>query len=61
MVKLRKLRWVGHVARVEWKRNVYMVVVGRAEGKKPLGRPLGRWKGTIKIIHKDGMGGCGLD
>jgi hypothetical protein len=38
MLKSRMMRWVGHVARVE-ERNVYTVVVGKAEGKKLLGRP----------------------
>jgi hypothetical protein len=52
MMKSRKIRWVGHVACVE-ERHVYTVVVGRAEGKKPLGRPLSRWEGTIKMIVRE--------
>jgi hypothetical protein len=35
----RNMGWVGHVTHMEEERNVYMVVVGKTEGKKPLGRP----------------------
>jgi hypothetical protein len=43
------------VAHVE-ERNVYTFVVGKAEGKKLLGRPLSRWEGTIKMILKEWNG-----
>jgi hypothetical protein len=39
MIKSRRMRWAGHVARMEAERGVYRVVVGRFEGKRPLGRP----------------------
>jgi hypothetical protein len=39
VIKLRRMRWAGHVARMEEGRDVYRVLVGRPEGKKPLGRP----------------------
>jgi hypothetical protein len=45
-MKSRNIRWVACVE----ERNVYTVLVGRAEGKKQLGRPLSRWEGTIKMI-----------
>jgi hypothetical protein len=38
MIKPRRMRWAGHVARME-KRNVYRILVGKPEGKRPLGRP----------------------
>ncbi|KAJ4447245.1 hypothetical protein ANN_09249 [Periplaneta americana] len=46
-IKSRRLRWAGHVARIS--RNVYRVLVGRAEGKRPLGRPRHRWDDNIKM------------
>jgi hypothetical protein len=43
MIKSRRLRWAGHVARMGEKRNAYMILVGKPEGKRPLGRPRRRW------------------
>ena len=43
VIKSRIMRWVGHVARVGERRGVYRVLVGKPEGKKPLGRPRSRW------------------
>ena len=40
--------WAGHVARMEEKRGVYMVLVGKPEGKGTLGRPMRRWEDDIK-------------
>jgi len=39
VIKSRIIRWAGHVARMGEKRSVYRVLVGRTEGKRPLGRP----------------------
>jgi hypothetical protein len=39
MVKSRRMRWTGHVARMWEKRNAYRLLVGKPEGKRPLGRP----------------------
>jgi len=39
VIKWRRMRWVGHVARMEDRRTVYRVVEGKPEGKRPLGRP----------------------
>jgi hypothetical protein len=39
IIKARRMRWAGHVARMGEKRNVYRLLVGEPEGKRPLGRP----------------------
>jgi PAS domain-containing protein len=49
MIKSRRMRWVGHVARMEEKRNAYRLFVGKPEGKKPLRRPRRRWVDNIKM------------
>ena len=54
VVKSRRVRWVGHYARLEEGRGVHRVIVGKPEGKRPLGRPRRRWKVNIKKV-----GGCG--
>jgi len=43
------MRWAGHVARMGEGRGVYRVLVGRPEGKRPLGRPRRRWEDNIKM------------
>jgi hypothetical protein len=43
------MRWAGHVARIGEKRNMYRLLVGKAEGKRPLGRPRRRWIDNIKM------------
>ncbi|KAJ4439510.1 hypothetical protein ANN_07634 [Periplaneta americana] len=48
-IKSRRLRWAGHVARMGESRNAYTVLVGRPEGKRPLGRPRSRWEDNIKM------------
>ncbi|KAJ4427519.1 hypothetical protein ANN_25167 [Periplaneta americana] len=48
-IKSRRLRWAGHVARMGESSNAYRVLVGRPEGKKPLGRPRRRWEDDIKM------------
>jgi hypothetical protein len=49
VIKSRRMGWAGHVARVGERRGVYGVLVGRPEGKKPLGRPRRRWEDNIKM------------
>jgi hypothetical protein len=49
IIKSRRMRWAGHVARMEEKRNVYRLLVGKAEGNRPLGRPRCRWIDNIKM------------
>jgi hypothetical protein len=48
MIKSRRMRWVGHVARMGAKRNAYRILLGMSEGKRPLGRP--RRRGICKVI-----------
>jgi hypothetical protein len=47
-IKSRRMRWVGLVARMGEKWNAYRILVGKREGKRPLGRPRRRWAGNIK-------------
>jgi hypothetical protein len=49
MIKSRRMRWAGHVARMEEKRNAYKIFMGKPERKRPLGRPRSRWVDNIKI------------
>jgi hypothetical protein len=49
IIKSRWMMWVGHVARMGEKRNVYRLLVGKPEGKRPLGRPRRRWIINIKM------------
>jgi hypothetical protein len=59
VVKSRKMGWAGHVARMEEGRGVHRVLVGKPEGKRPLGGPSHRWEDNIKMdLHEVG-GGCG--
>ena len=48
-LKSRRLRWAGHVARMEQFRNTYRVLVGKPESKRPLGRSRRRWEDNIKM------------
>ena len=45
----RRLRWAGHVARMEQFRNAYRTLVGKPESKRPLGRPRRRWEDNIQM------------
>jgi hypothetical protein len=49
VIKSRRMRWAGHVARMGEGRGVHRVLVGRSEGKRPLERPRRRWEGYIKL------------
>jgi hypothetical protein len=49
IIKSRRMRWAGHVARIMEKRNVYRLLVGKPEGKRPLERPRHRWIYNIKM------------
>jgi hypothetical protein len=55
VIKSRRMRWVGHVARMGERRGVYRVLVGKPEGKELLGRPRRRWEDNIKMEM-----GCGV-
>jgi hypothetical protein len=48
ILKSRRMRWAGHISRIGEKRNVYRLLVGKPEGKRPLGRPRRRWIDNIK-------------
>jgi hypothetical protein len=56
------MRWAGHVTRMGEGRNVYRVLVGKSEGKRPLERPRHRWEDGIKMdLREIGCGGgCGV-
>jgi hypothetical protein len=56
MIESRRMSWTGHVARMGEKR----ILVGKPEGKKPLGRPRRRWVDNIKMDLRE-MGWYGLD
>jgi transcription termination factor 2 len=49
IITSRRMRWAGHVARMEEKRNVYRLLVGKPEGKRPLGRPRRKWIDNITM------------
>ena len=49
VIKSRRMRWAGHVARMEEERVVHKVLVGKPEGKRPLGRSRRRWEDNIKM------------
>ena len=62
VIKSRRMRWVGHVARMREWRGIYRVLVGKPERKRPLGRPRHRWEENIKMnLQEVGCGGCELD
>jgi hypothetical protein len=59
-VKTKRMRWVGHVARMGEERKVYKVLVGKPEGKRPLGRSRRRWEDGIRMdLREIGLGGRG--
>ena len=59
VIKSRRLRWAGHVARMEEGRGVHKVLVGKTEGKRPLGRPRRRWEDNINMDLQEVGRGCG--
>jgi hypothetical protein len=59
VIKSRIMRWAGHVAYMGEGRGVYWVVVGKPEGKRPLGRPRYRWEDTVKKDLQEVGGGFG--
>jgi hypothetical protein len=48
-IKARRMRWAGHVERMREKRNAYRLLVGKPEGRRPLGRSRLRWLDNIRI------------
>ena len=57
VIKSRRMRWAGHVARMGEERGVYRVLVGKPEGRRPLGRPRHRWVDYIRMDLQEV--GCG--
>jgi transcription termination factor 2 len=60
MIKSRRMRWAGHVARMGETRNAYRILVGEPEGKRPLGRPRRRWVDNIEMDLRE-IGWDGVD
>ena len=59
VVKSKRMRWARHVARMGEDRGVHRVLVGKPEGKRPLGRPRRRWEDNIKMDLQEVGGGRG--
>jgi hypothetical protein len=59
-MKSRRMRWAGHVARMQEKRNAYRILVGKPESKRPLVRPRRSWVDTIKMDLRE-IGWDGMD
>jgi len=57
VIKSRRMRWAGHVARMGEGRGVYSVLVGKPEGRRPLGIPRHRWVDNIRVDLQEV--GCG--
>ena len=53
MIKSRRLRWAGHVARMEEGRSAFKILTGTPAGKSPLGRPRHRWEDNIRMDLKE--------
>ena len=49
MIKSRRLRWTGHVARMEKSRSAFIILTGKPRGKRPLERPRHRWEDNIRM------------
>jgi len=49
VIKSRRMRWAGHVARIGEERGMYRVLVRKPEGRRPLGRPRRRWADNIRM------------
>jgi transcription termination factor 2 len=60
MIKARRMRWAGHVARMAEKRNAYRLLVGKPERKRALGRPRRRWVDNVKMDLLE-IGWSGVD
>ena len=57
VVKSRRMRWAGHVARMREGRGVNRILVGKPEGKRPLGRSRRRWENNINMEIREVEGG----
>jgi hypothetical protein len=59
VIKSRRMRWAGHMARMGWKRNAYRILVGKSEGKRPLRRLRPRCENNIKMKFREVR--CNMD
>jgi hypothetical protein len=58
MIKSRRMRWAIYVARMEESGNAYRILVGKSEGRRPLGRPRLKWEDNINMdLREIGWGG----
>ena len=53
VIKSRRMRWAGHVVRMGKERCVYRALVGKSEGKRPLGGPRRRWVDNVRIDNQE--------
>ena len=53
VIKTRRMRWAGYVVRMGERRGVYRVLVGKSDGRRPLGKPRRRWEDNIKTDHQE--------
>ena len=53
VIKCRRLRWAGHVARMEERRSAFKILTGKPTGNRPLRRPRCRWEGNIRMYLKE--------
>jgi len=53
VIKSRRLRWAGHLVRMEEGRSVFKILTGTPAGKRPLGRPRLRWEDNIRLYLKE--------
>jgi hypothetical protein len=61
-IKSRRMRWAAHVARMEDDRKLYKIFMGKSKGKRPYGRPKGRWEDMIRMYFREiGWEGGGVD
>jgi hypothetical protein len=60
VIKSRRMRWAGHVARMGENRNAYRILIGKPKGKRRLGKPRRRWVENIKMYLRE-IGWDGVD
>jgi len=53
VIKSRRMRWAGHVARMGEEKGVYRVLMGKPEGRRPVGRPRRRWVNNIRMALQE--------
>jgi hypothetical protein len=58
VMKSRRMKWVGHVTCMGERRRIFRVLMGKPEGKRPLGRPKHRWEDNIKMDLREVGYGC---